>query len=1423
MQADGDNFRIDCRGLRANGGTDQWMVENWDDDYVYIDVAYAHNMHKPWKFTEIDGQPGVYYITIVGGTDDGRRLEIDSRNNGVPDLNNRAGVVPYTRSTGPTSYGGNMVEHNNEWMIVTPADYEASLAGYTDFTSKVGLAQADWSGASEFGNAVHVVTADGRDTGIPAFYGSSAVGTKMSQTVTGLDNGIYEVKVFAHSHNERADHGTAAPGSAVNGYTETAYVFAESGDSHVQTWINARGRDPLGWTKAEFLAPYTLTGVTVKNGQITIGLGLAKENTTQWQAIQIYSLVKTGDLPLTEKIEAYESALTNASTTAADTDLPAGFRSALQNVIDANSGDNKPSYTNADELDVATAALNNAIVEAETSRAPFARYNAVKTDVLALDDDATAFIGDAKVDVSAADAAVNAANTIDGINKAIPLLRSAAFNFINNVNVVPGKSFELTKILIENYDLEEGISGWVVEGDGTWRNMLSDGGVGYGAEFYHGTRNIYQSFTDLPQGRYQASVQATWRDAQSTALYLTTAKGTENTQIAQLVPNNNPGEQLLAMHNDPEFARITVDNSVTDGTLTIGLKEKVYGGDCWTLFDNFRLFYTGLDYSSEEATLAAALNTADEFAETQNIPASVKTSLHALSTSYNVTDIEASGTYTQVIAAFAEAVTAINAAVTEAQAYVAPYAAFIQTKDAVEVILAQTDAYTPDTGKETALRAAAATAQTKADAAGDVATVDEAATDVRSAIAAFVKATNIAGKYFDLTSLIENPGFEEGRNTGWNYSYDHAGAFNWMTRDAFHCVEFFNCTYDLNQTLTSMPAGTYRVAVNGHYRPNNEYAPAEHLQENVDGYLYVTGGTPIQLQVLRNNETSISAIHALMDGGEYANEAFALVDGADVVDVTFGVKCDIQRRQYSWTLIDDFRLYYTIEDNELFLAPYNEALAAAKAIDTTQPMNKVEKEALVDAIAADATLDKSNIASLQDATIVLTQVTVTAQTSINAYVEANSALARIATEMSATNVVTPEAVATFNAYTDAYNAGSLTDDEASALMRRTFRDGVGYGNNNTFDEYLLSAWKEGDTEMSNYDGTLYVNTWSTEADVEGFAYPFYEVADGYNTSTIAHTFTATVSGLEPGAYKVELWARTRIRVAGVDADTNYPEGITFTLNDGTPVTLKGELTGRFRASHYNIYGNVDADGVLALTLNIPASEQGTWLSFRDVKYSKIEVPSVTIDEDIAYTPVAGVADITLRRTFNTSVWNTLTLPFRVDDIPATFGSDAKVALYTGSTTDGEYTTLNFTQIDYIPANQPVLISGVENKGTYTFAFAEIEKGEPVIDDATLQFIGSYTTKTLDPTTTYFVGSDNKLYKTGTNGTITLKGTRAYFAEVASGVKSVRMHFDGEATAITELTEKTEAAEGAIYNVNGQRISTLQKGINIVNGKKLLVK
>jgi hypothetical protein len=53
------------------------------------------------------------------------------------------------------------------------------------------------------------------------------------------------------------------------------------------------------------------------------------------------------------------------------------------------------------------------------------------------------------------------------------------------------------------------------------------------------------------------------------------------------------------------------------------------------------------------------------------------------------------------------------------------------------------------------------------------------------------------------------------------------------------------------------------------------------------------------------------------------------------------------------------------------------------------------------------------------------------------------------------------------------------------------------------------------------------------------------------------------------------------------------------------------------------------------------------------------------------------------------------------------------------------------------------------------------------------------------------------------------------------VKGFAFGLEDDATAIETIANGQQTTEGAIYNVAGQRLNKTQKGVNIVNGKKIL--
>lgn len=63
---------------------------------------------------------------------------------------------------------------------------------------------------------------------------------------------------------------------------------------------------------------------------------------------------------------------------------------------------------------------------------------------------------------------------------------------------------------------------------------------------------------------------------------------------------------------------------------------------------------------------------------------------------------------------------------------------------------------------------------------------------------------------------------------------------------------------------------------------------------------------------------------------------------------------------------------------------------------------------------------------------------------------------------------------------------------------------------------------------------------------------------------------------------------------------------------------------------------------------------------------------------------------------------------------------------------------------------------------------------------------------------------------------------AYLRLADSEVKSIRIVLGDDTTGIDAI-ENSVLSGNAVYNINGQRMSVLRKGINIVNGKKVIIK
>ena len=178
----------------------------------------------------------------------------------------------------------------------------------------------------------------------------------------------------------------------------------------------------------------------------------------------------------------------------------------------------------------------------------------------------------------------------------------------------------------------------------------------------------------------------------------------------------------------------------------------------------------------------------------------------------------------------------------------------------------------------------------------------------------FVKATS-EDQPFDLTFLITNPDLNS--LDGW----DGGGTLS------YSCVEFFEKTFNFNQTLEDMPFGDYKLMVQGFQRPGS-YTTA------YNDYKAGTSKTTALLSIGKNSsrlaniardasQTSIGGDEKSVSGNYMPNnmEAASLYFKAglyensvktsinDTHTITISVNCNESSTNY-WNIFDNFRLYF---------------------------------------------------------------------------------------------------------------------------------------------------------------------------------------------------------------------------------------------------------------------------------------------------------------------------------------------------------------------------------------------------------------------------------------------------------------------------------------------------------------------------------
>lgn len=177
--------------------------------------------------------------------------------------------------------------------------------------------------------------------------------------------------------------------------------------------------------------------------------------------------------------------------------------------------------------------------------------------------------------------------------------------------------------------------------------------------------------------------------------------------------------------------------------------------------------------------------------------------------------------------------------------------------------------------------------------------------------------------------------------------------------------------------------------------------------------------------------------------------------------------------------------------------------------------------------------------------------------------------------------------------------------------------------------------------------------------------------------------------------------------------------------------------------------------------------------------------------------------------------NSFVLPFAVtaDELGAT-----KVATYDSYDKDGDKKAY-FNPVEEVAGNTPFLTMDVaENKATGVLTF---DNKAIAVTPKTLgeYFVGVYAPQSA--ANMYGIDDNGLLHKGGAGATIA--AFHAYL-NVTNGTEPTRVAFNGSTPTAINGVAADKVADTAVYDLSGRRVyGKLQKGLYIVNGKKVVVK
>ena len=368
-------------------------------------------------------------------------------------------------------------------------------------------------------------------------------------------------------------------------------------------------------------------------------------------------------------------------------------------------------------------------------------------------------------------------------------------------------------------------------------------------EAYEKTFDLYQDITNIPDGVYELSVLAFQRVGTNEVASAAHDNGTENitafvyandletpftspyTYGMKAPSGGNPADYKYNLNGDdvyipnsmqgmaaaiagnPKAYTVTVPMLVECGTLRIGVRAKKRPSNShdWAIWDNFRLKYLGSKGDALGAVTTPLIAKADGLLAS-NMNADVRAQLETAKTALE-TDATVPGIHTLSAA--------IEAANTSIEAYKTLQAAIENAQTRYDENEASSTTSDVAKGLYNAAKTTAENIYNNGTAAD--AEIPAAIKALNEGVTKYVIHDVIAdaseAKPADITKVIANSDFATMSSTGWDVK---DGTMGFQSGNNVEAGEFFNCTFNLQQTLVGLPAGMYRLTTQAFYRNGSD-------------------------------------------------------------------------------------------------------------------------------------------------------------------------------------------------------------------------------------------------------------------------------------------------------------------------------------------------------------------------------------------------------------------------------------------------------------------------------------------------------------------------------------------------------------------------------------------------------------------------